>query len=223
MAGNALLPGVLSAVKLVLDAIRGHYTPEKKRERLAKDLLKLYLDLVEIVGRGQELVSYVGPDKPVADNIPIEVLRSQQAALISFQKHLDNVAAILELHLPSGTARLEVLTTFKAAAVAFLLTFLIEDMPRITMDDAAFKAPEVQALVEKSKSLGLEWEVYGLIPLPEKPWIWDPNFEDWDVHTALIASAADIAAVQRVLDDVAAIQEELRQFLIEKFKIEDLL
>src|ERR1700682_2941521 len=88
MTGKALLPDALAAIKLILDTIRTHFTPEKKRERFAKDLLKLYLDVVEIVARGRELLSYVNPNQPIAENIPIEALRSQQAALISFQKHL---------------------------------------------------------------------------------------------------------------------------------------
>lgn len=223
MTENALLPGILFALKLVLDVIKAQHTPDKKRERLAKDLFKLYLDLVEISDRGRELLSYVAPNQPIADNFPIEVLRSQQAALIGFQRHLDNVAAILEVHLPSRAKRLEVLTAVKGAGVAFLLAFLI-DMPPITLNGADWKKPEIQALVEKCKSLGLgtEWELCGVIPLPEKPWIKDTE-QTWDVYTVLIASPADIDAVRRVLDEIATIQEELRKFLVEKFKMEDVL
>jgi hypothetical protein len=221
MTGKALLPDALAAIKLIVDSIRTQFTPDKKRERFAKDLLKLYLDVGEIVARGRELLSYVNPNQPIAENIPIEVLRSQQAGLISFHKHLDSVAAILELHLPSRAQRLEVLSAFKTAAVAFLLTFLIE-MPPITLDDAAWKTPEVQALVEKCKLLGLEWEVCGVIPLPDKPWI-SEDHQDWDVCAVLIATPPDIDVVGRMLDEMATIQEQLRLFLIEKFKIEDLL
>lgn len=212
-----MLTTVLAAIKLLVDALKGQFTSDKKRERLAKDLFKVYLDLDEIVRQGRELVSYVAPDRPIAKGIPIEALRSQQMALETFQRHLDRVAAILDLHLPSRTGRLEVFMAFKSLAIALLLTFLV-DRPQIGTDEADLSSPEMRKLIDECKRLGLDWEPAALILLPDKTWTAEPDF-----HMALIASPADIEAARRALDSIAGVQEELRLFLVEKFKIEDVL
>lgn len=75
-----MLTDVFKALELLIAVVRK--TPDQKRQQLAKDLHKVYLDIDDIVLRGKKLMALFGTHTLVA-KAAVEVLLEQQAALNS--------------------------------------------------------------------------------------------------------------------------------------------
>lgn len=52
-----MLDTALKALELLLNKLKEGSTPDKKREKLAKQLLQIYLDVDELVFRGREILA----------------------------------------------------------------------------------------------------------------------------------------------------------------------
>ena len=215
-----MLSAILTAIGLLLNTLNGLNSSDRKRQRLAKSLYEIYEDLTGIVERGRDLLSYAEAlDKLTVNDIPIKLLRSQQAALISFNEHFGRVAHILELHLPSETGRLQVITEFKSTRVALLLNFPVDKTPMRVTTNAPVVAitPATQKLLDDYVQMGLQWYPGAQIELHDKTWN-----TDFDLAAVLVASPSDVQAAYRVLEEITKVREDLRKFLVEKFEVQDL-
>jgi hypothetical protein len=232
-----MLTALIKILELALAAARK--TPDQKREQLAKTLYKVYADIDDVVLRGNKLMALFGSSQAVVANAAIDVLLEQQVALNSLAVHLREVEPILKIHLPF-TATLHVAVEFKGDVILFILDWLLNspndqrgsEMPlpdrysemtgtvRRLFLSAHLSSEELT--LEESRSDPLNpWELFYPEPINHRhEW----SDEQRQQHpTILIATSEDFRRAQDTLNSVAAIGEELRAFLAEKSKPEDLL
>ena len=91
-----MLNALLKILELIIAAAKK--TPDQNRQRLAKDLCKVYVDIDDVVSRGRKLMAFFGTQTIVA-NSAVEALLEQQAALTSLAIHLRKVEPVLKIHL----------------------------------------------------------------------------------------------------------------------------
>lgn len=105
-----MLSDVLKAVELLMDAVRNAKSPEKKRRQVADRLLGLYLDIKNIVERGNEILSDLR-DAETFPSVPLGKLTAQQEAIQNFFDDLNDIRnlGVLQLHLPRFTRDLQAL------------------------------------------------------------------------------------------------------------------
>lgn len=219
-----MLTDVLKVLELLVNTIKGHLTPERKRQKLAKDLLRVYLDTDDVVQRGRELLSLVGPEKLVAA-INLDALLAQQAALRNLDEHLRPVAPILKLHLPVQAERLMVFHGAKDNCILLLVASLLGRTPRRSYLEHSDPV-QMQRLFDEYKAAGEDvlWKNFEREPMPlssDKSWWVRPGEDKY--FPVLATTPSDLQAARKTLDEIAAIGEQLRLFLIDKFKLEELI
>lgn len=187
-----------------------------------KDLAKIYLDIDEIVKRGREFLSFFEADRLVVSEAKIDVLLAQQDALYSIRDRLERVAPLLALQLPAQTSTLHLFIEGKWQQIMFLLNWFLYDAPnqgRVPLLDTHVPPEYLARLLELDRPLGgSERDVRDL-------WMQPLTHEGWSVESRslLIATPGDLVEAENTLNGIAAIAGDLRQFLVERFKIEDLL
>ncbi|MGA3326777.1 MAG: hypothetical protein ABSF45_20115 [Terriglobia bacterium] len=230
-----MLNALLKVLEIVMAATRK--TPDQKRGELAKDLRKVYMDIDDIVLRGKKLIALFGNQTVVA-NAAIEPLLQQQAALYSLSAHLREVEPMLKIHLPLKALTLHVACQFKGEAVLFILDWLLNSpAPQIGEELllpsgyskttpvvrrlllAPYLSPEELAVEESRSDPENPWEFFFEEPINRYEW----SDEQLQHPTILVATSEDLRKAEDTLNSIAAVGEELRLFLVEKFKLEDLL
>lgn len=230
-----MLNTLLKILEIVMAAARK--TPDQKRGQLAKDLRKVYMDIDDIVLRGRKLMAVFG-NQTVVVSAAIEVLLEQQAALHSLSVHLREVEPILKIHVPLKAVTLHVACQFKGDTILFILDWLLnspcpqtgEEMPlpsgysemtpvvrRLLLSQHL--SPEELALEESRSDPLNPWEFFFEEPINRYEW----SDEQLRHPTILVATSEDLRKAEDTLNSIAAVGEELRLFLVEKFKLEDLL
>jgi hypothetical protein len=189
---------------------------------LAKDLAKIYMDIDEIVNRGREFLSFFDADRLVVTDARIDIFLAQQDALNSIRDHLQRVAPLLAIQLPAQAETLPLLIEGKWQKIIFLLNWFLYDAPdqtRVPLLDTHVPPEYLARLLELDG------------PPPEREgdvrdfWIQPLAHEGWseESRSLLIATPEDLAEAQNALNSMPAIARDLRQFLVERFKVEDLL
>ena len=229
-----MLIELLKILELVIPALRK--TPDQKRQQLAKDLQKVYMDIDDVVVRGRNLMTLFGT-QTVVTIAAIDVLLEQQAALNSLAVHLRKVEPILKIHVPLA-ATLHVATEFKGEEIVFILDWLLNNPnPQSGLElplpvGYSEMTPMIRHLLLSkhlsSEELALEesrceplkiWELFYQEPINRHEW----SDEQLRHPTILVATPDDLRRAQDTLNSIAAIGEAFRLFLMEKFKLEDLL
>jgi hypothetical protein len=180
------------------------------------------MDIDELVNRGAELLSLFEAGSLVVNDARIDILLAQQDALHSIRNHLQRLAPLFAIQLPSQASALHLLIEGKWEKIMFLLNWFLYDAP----DEACAPLLDAQvppAYLAKLLELGgpfregeRDMRDFRIEPLAHEGW-------SEESKSILIATPEDLAEAQNTLNSIAAIAGDLRQFLVERFRIEDLL
>jgi hypothetical protein len=235
---------ILKAVEMLLHAVGLPQSSEKKREKLAKVLLRIHMDiaeLVELVERGRNILLILSKDgSPEGRSISITLLSQQRRVLQSLNDHLasETLAHVVDLHMPAFTKQLYVLLSEKGDRVWFTLDQLVSDG-----DAELSPAQWVSNLEDRMKDLDYPVrynphhgevsrldDIGGLGMTLSMPRHMRRRYEHEmemrgprPIETFVLATAQEIQNGHTVLDQLSVANAKLRQFLVEKFKLEDVL
>ena len=120
---------LLKILELLMKAVNREATPDQRRRFLAKDLAKIYMDIDELVNRGAELLSLFEAGSLVVNDARIDILLAQQDALHSIRNHLQRLAPLFAIQLPSQASALHLLIEGKWEKIMFLLNWFLYDAP----------------------------------------------------------------------------------------------
>ena len=229
-----MLDTVIKSLELLLSALHAvseTSTPHKKREKLAKALHLVYSDIEVIVSRGREwLVMYEKNDRGYEDDPngrgrAILLLTQQLGALQSLIEHLEEgaVTDILQLHLPNLTDSLRFAVGMKQSRVWVRLDLFVSDGVELTDDEwmanLEKRMGESDDLRDQFDRMQLQRRRSEVVSLMEVERYHPERFE----RVNLIGSSNEIQQGCVVLNKLEAVGQQLRTFLLDKFKIEDVL
>jgi len=212
---------LLKILELLIKAAHPEITPDQLRRSLAKDLEQICRDIHEIVDRGREFLSLFDAGRLVVNDAKIDVLLAQQDALQRVRDDLERVAALLAIQLPPQAATLHLLIEGKWQQIMFLLNWFLYDAsdqcPVGSLDTHV--PPEYLA-----RLVQLDGPLHEGDRNVRDLWIQPLAHEGWSEESTalLIATPEDLVEAQNTLNSLAAIAEDLRQFLVERFNVEDL-
>jgi hypothetical protein len=206
-----MLSDVLKALELMTDVIRSAKTPEKKRQRIAKQLLRIYLDIEMVVERGNDILSILRRGSSVYYDVPRGKLQAQQRAL---QHLIDNISgldelAVLDLHLPHFKRELTVLFSLKWKRIGFYLSQLTATGIKLTQHELMYIRSQV------------DWEDARLLQFGDPMPLDIVKRREQQVR--VFTTATQIIDAEEALVKIEQLAEQLRQFIIEKFEFEDIL
>jgi hypothetical protein len=219
-----VLDTLLKGLELLLGKLKDASAPDKKREKLARELLQIYLDVAENVHRGREILAVY--EYPSYSDRAILLLSQQLRTLQRLTERLtqDPVASIVSLHLPNLSRELGFAINFKRDRVWLGLDLLVSDGQQITANEWIARLQSRMSELSES-DLQLEMNQYMLRHSQVLP------FADFDMYvsarpreeTTLIGSPEELRKGHLVLDRLEAVGAGLHTFLLEKFKFEDVL
>ncbi|MEW6608540.1 MAG: hypothetical protein AB1414_14030 [bacterium] len=227
-----MLTEVFKGVELIINAVKGTRTLEKKRQKVAKQLLKIYLDIERIIERGKDILSFLKGDTTVVRNVAFGKLMAQQRALQNIIDDLNdkNIVSLLKLHLPKFR-NLKGLFHPKCEQIGFFISQLVTSKELSDTDRKDFLSRLDQNKIESSRS----WEDIALLEMgqpmdlmriPTTNYFFFRRMEDKDIQeipVRIFATSDHIREAETVLTQIEELGEELRLFLIDKFKFEDIL
>ncbi len=233
-----MLGDLLKGLEMLLRALGDERSVDKKREKLAKELLRIHIDLVELVERGRELIRLAGEGEPRSRGVSIALLTEQRRVLQSVADRLSSptVAGVLELHIPNATRQLFVFLSEKGDRVWFSLDQLVSDGRKLSPEQwVAQLGQRMDESGERYFQHSLAWGE--AVRIEDVPALTDPlegpSHRPWrrrfggpppeHVETIVLASSDEIHRGSALLDQIARTDEQLRQFLVQKFKFEDVL
>lgn len=224
-----MLGDILNALKLLLDALKT--SDDKKRERVAKEVLRIYLGVADAVETGRKILSMLNNETSAHRGVSISLLTQQLQALHSLSDRLTSkrLVGILSLHLPRFNTALLCLLSAKGSRVWCTLDQLVTDSQAVSPEEwvcrlesrmlPAEDSPKSVFFIATSEIVRLEdvpggmrtwYPLESLVPAPSPDLI-------------LAATPDEIKKAREELDQIAKAGEQLRSFLIEKFKFEDVL
>jgi hypothetical protein len=95
-----MLSSLLKALEMLMAALKA--SPDQKRQAMAKDIFRIYLDLGDLIGRGRKILSLLSISSLAHRGVSISLLMQQHQVLQSLRERLSHgpVNYILALHLP---------------------------------------------------------------------------------------------------------------------------
>jgi hypothetical protein len=231
----AMLGETLKALEILLAKINTDHSPDKKREKIAKELLRVYLDVRSVVERGETILTHLSSSEiDLSRRIPITLLTLQTQALDDLRARLitGTIGNLLTLHLPVESRALLAAMDIKGNRVWFTLDQLVTDgaivsphewvsrlESRMTEEDPLKSSgptsspSEIRRLLHRADAVHMS-EIraseYRYGP-PTKPTL------------IIIATEEEISAGRQLLRRIADAGESIRTFLIDKFKLEDII
>jgi hypothetical protein len=198
-------------------------TSEKKRQKIAKQLLKIYLDIESIVERGNEIISILKGEDIVVKAVASEKLIAQQQALQNIIYDLNNheITSLLKLHLPK-IKTLEAIFHMKGSFIAFFIKQLSTKSKLTKADLKKFRtkfneSKDIRS-IKRINELDrlLEYGYHSKLPSFR-----EGRFEN--EHIVVFATSNQVKNAERRLAQIAQLGEDLRLLIIDKFKLEDVL
>ncbi len=97
---------LLTAIDLLMGAVQKTKSADVKRQKIAKQLLKIYLGIDSVTQRGEEILSFLKGEKIEVYDVAYEKLAAQQKALEDIIADLNHptITSLLKLHLPKPQA-----------------------------------------------------------------------------------------------------------------------
>ena len=194
----------------------------KKRELLGKELLKVYLDLGEVITCGREILFLLEPSRiaHIGCGIPIALLSRQYGALVSLQKRLTTgvLDSVLKLHSPVLAQKLCGVVDFKAGRVWFTLDQLVSDGVELSPEEWVTKLEQRMEDLEGGIKRTLSENIYCRNVRHFDP-ILIPSVYD----TVIIGTVEESKKGHEVLDELTRAREMLREFIVQTFTLEELL
>lgn len=241
---------LLTAVDLLMGAVQKTKSTDVRRQKVAKQLLKIYLDIDSTIQRGEEILSFLKGEKTEVFDLAYEKLAAQQKALERIIENLNHptIASLLKLHLPES-GRLKLISQVKGQHVGFYLSQLIE------VNEIDKEIQKLQAKIEKKRKSQKDFFRYNndirekeselvnarLLKLREEFDIKRFNAEDlrlilsgrefdfldtepsYKKSVRVFATSKQIKEAKKALDEFRKLEEKLRLFLTQKFQLEDII
>lgn len=228
-----MLTDILKVLELIINSVKGARTSEKKRQKVAKQLLKIYLDIERIVERGKGLLSFLKRDTTVVRNVAFGKLMAQQRALQNIIDDLNdqNIVSTLRLHLPKFR-NLQGLLHPKLERIGFFISQLLTSKELSDADRKDFLPRLRQNDIKSSDRWGDEELLQvgypmDLMSIPMGVYIHRyllRKQKDMEkIPVRVFATSDQIRKAETALTQMEQLGEELRLFLIEKFEFEDIL
>jgi hypothetical protein len=231
-----MLMELLKGLEMLIGVLKGRGTAEHKREVLAKETLTLHKELTGVVARGRRILE-LAADRYTDNAAESVTLLSEQLGALQIVKDTMTTGAlgsILDLHLPDMTKGLGAVIDAKTGRVYIRLNQIVAGGHELS--DAEW----VQSMSDQMGARELP-AGESLAYRPDRPWPYTltvyalnmPEFSEIprvEVDELLkgfqldvIAAELDYAKANQILDQIESKNEELRKFLTEKFKFEDVL
>lgn len=211
-----MLSDVLKALELLMDTVRSAKSPEKKRQKIAKQLLRLYLDLQRIAERGNDILNILKGEYSVYYDVALSKLQAQQRALQDLIDDINGLEglALLELHLPHFKVNLTVLTYPKVKRIGFWISQLT-----LGKELNNYELGHLRLQLDAADKLLVDYGERSDLMSAKPEWI--GYVEDCPVR--VFGCARQVLGAEEVLVKIEQLAEELRQFIIEKFEFSDVL
>lgn len=244
-----MLGDLIKALDLLLSTLRAGHTAERKRQRLAKELFQLYLDLRTVIERGRKILD-LAPRSRTSDvsseqgrvsmTEAVALLMLQTDALASLTDRLRTglLGDILQLHAPQVSQELRCLLDAKNYRVWMTLDFLVtEGGPSTTevLPGSQHNSVEEDWILRLEARMSDEGThpfrdgqvyplrvqkgVYTLKRAVEEAAHRPPG----SIEADLVVTRAEITTGRKLLDDIESNTNELGAFLKAKFELSDLL
>ena len=214
-----MLGAIIKALQILINEIKDKKTPEKKRQKAAQQLKKLYFDIDKLVESGKGILALLNEKPSLGGSVLLERLKAKQNAIEHLLSDLKDksIKSIVKLHLPR-LKKLQVLLHIKQSGVAFLLS-------QLTTDE------ELKELSSSKENYNILRDKYGDDALPYFMLLKE-DLEGLDKHyyhyydvgqSKIFTTDKSLEEFEQILRRLQELGEKLRLFLIEKFKFEDLL
>jgi len=229
-----MLSSLLKALEMLIAALKT--SPDQKRQAVAKDILRIYLDLQDLIGRGRKILSLLSIGSQARRGVSISLLKQQHQVVESLRERLSQgpVNHILALHLPRIRSGLLCLLSAKGQVAWSTLDQLVSDNEPITPEEWVSRLSARMDSEDVSPDdspnnlfVGVTGEVVLVdeIPVQMRPWTPIKSSEDPAPlpELILVATAEEVRTAEAVLDAITDASEQLRVFLAERFRLEDVL
>jgi hypothetical protein len=202
-----MLSDLITALELLIQGVSRLKSPELKRRKIAKLMLKILLDLDELLDRGKGLVSILSGDFVTSKSVALQTLTTQQRVLQDIVDNLNapQIKSLFAVYLPDFNNMVCHIISHKLGRVVFYISQLIETTENISID-TPFLVPQ------KGRPLN---------QLPFNPMVQSNGNEEYMVE--ILASQQEIKAAKIALKQLSSLQRQLRELLKEKFEFDDIL
>jgi hypothetical protein len=216
-----MLTDLMIALELVMAALASMSVPEKKRHRVAKQLLKVYLGIEAVIERGQEILSYLRSEGTLTHDVALNVLLEQQRAFEDLVSHLkdESLSSLLGLHLPefgplsflTDPNEDEIICFFsQLTAISDFEQERHEFLYELALDQ---ESPEGHPRVEVPATTLSESYPSGLSHLPGQR----------SRSVRVFSTSQQVEEADAVLAKMSQLRERLRRYLIGRFEFQDML
>ncbi|GIK43807.1 MAG: hypothetical protein BroJett011_76400 [Chloroflexota bacterium] len=214
-----MLGDIIKALELLMGSIRTLRSPEMKRQRVARQLLKVYLDIDNVLERGEEIINILEtyPESQQSYDrkqytVFESVLATQQRALSTIIDDLDHpsIKGILAIHFPK-----------RKHFYAFvrekenMLFYFSEILSR------AYEFDMIQTKIQIEPGQHIKVPQY--LALHDEGYQLFPPLYDNDTPVDVRFTLEELQMLRIQLKQIGTLQEELRLFLIDKFNFEDVM
>jgi hypothetical protein len=216
---------VLKLLELLLKVLGR--SDDSKRKDVAKELLRIYLDLKAVVDRGRTILEVLRrTDTAVHRSVSISLLSRQHQAIQDVTEALTSgkIGELLALHAPSTSRGLLCLLTVKGNRVWSTLDQLVSD--GAPLDPNVWVAELAARTLPPEDSPDNDFTYYtsSVVGVGEVlPSVRDTGWHDEPPELLFLANQSEIEKGREILDQIEAGSEQLRLFLVEKFRFEDVL
>ncbi len=217
-----MLSDILKVLEILINSVKSVKFDDQSRRRFAKQILKIYLDIEKITQRGKDILSFMDTETDLVHINAFYKLQNQMQAIENLLDNLkdESIKDILKVHLPEFND-IEVLLRRKGSGVGLVFSQLLKCKPHHSASlfgKSMLKVPSNFELSRKGKE-ALEYFKEFILLLPYY------RIRNLSGKTAffVFSTREQFQEVSEVLNQIMALEEQLRLFLIEKFKIEDLI
>jgi hypothetical protein len=222
-----MLGDLVKLLELLVSILKG--SGDHKRAHLAKDLRRLHQEIADMVERGRAILQLVSEHNPYPDGRAVQLLSEQLGVLDTIKETLTTgaIGDVLQVHLPEARRHLNAYIDAKKNRVCIRLDQLVSDGSQLQPDEwidsmenkiGQLEVPSLSpawshALTFYAMVLRTEGEIDLINSKPLAP------------NTRFVVEGEDreISMGHELLNRIAAANEQVRAFLVEKFKFEDIL
>jgi hypothetical protein len=220
---------LLKVLEILINAVKGVTSPDHKRQALAKQLSRLHREIEAVVDRGRIILGMEPAHQMSKYNPAVSLLSEQVTAIREIDKTLTSgvIDEVLQIHLPGIRKGLAAHLDSKSNRVWIRLTGLISYDDIFPPNSVGTK--EALLAAKEQHDIGsTAWrpslKMYDRLIDEDGPLSSDLTQRLMDqAKIGINASNEELQKGYQLLDQISAANSELRKFLIERFKFEDIL